>query len=185
MASHAKGSEAYELSVTTGLAEHPAFPARWLLRLMPDPPGWHILSTRRHATVLRLAVRSDDFAFARLDATRTPASPGFAVCRLPRPSCTPETIASYEIGRPAPTIISDVPAAVSVRRDPARASDDGLTPLWWPERPASTLDDVLRQVKSCRTRNIVAANEIQLLPQHVPQRDHRFPMIIQNGLDRV
>src|SRR3974390_3429088 len=88
---------------------HPAFPARRTLRLMPDLPGRHIQSARRHATVLRLVVRSDDFAFAQLDAAPAPASPGFAVRLLPRPSCAPDRSRPYEIGRPAHTIIPTHP----------------------------------------------------------------------------
>src|SRR5262249_41767607 len=110
MASYVKGSENVRASVTTGLAGHPAFPARRRLRLMPALPGRHIQSARRHATVLRLAVRSDDFAVAQFDA----------VCRasftkvLPYAFCLGHRARQrrslpYGIGRPALAIIPTCP----------------------------------------------------------------------------
>ena len=62
------------------------------------------------------------------------ASPGFAVCLLPRPSNPPVTIALHGIGCPALTTIPGVPAAVGVHRIPGRVRDDREPPLCGPER---------------------------------------------------
>jgi hypothetical protein len=68
MASYVKGSETYELQSPRDwpdirLSLHEGHYG--LCRICPGV----LHSTRRHATVLRLAIRLDGFAFARLDAT--------------------------------------------------------------------------------------------------------------------
>src|SRR5215471_17836160 len=64
-----------------------------------------------------------------LDAPRAPASLGFAVRVLLRPSCTPGNDRCIRDWASRPRDHPDAPKAVSVHRDPVRASDDGHTPL--------------------------------------------------------
>jgi hypothetical protein len=62
-----------------------------------------------------------------------PADFGFAVRFLPRPSCMAATDRFIRDRVPRPRDQTDVPEAVSVHRDPVRASDDGQRPSG-PER---------------------------------------------------
>ena len=72
---------------------------------------------------------------------------GFTVRLWHRSFRTPVTIASTNLGWGSPLrLFHDVPDAFSVHRVPARASDDGHTPLWWPERAEYSDDSYLRQV---------------------------------------
>ena len=66
--------------------------------------------------------------FSRAAWRRAPAHFGLAVRLLPRPSCTAAADRFIRDRVPRPRDQTDVPAAVSVRRDPVYASDDGQRP---------------------------------------------------------
>ena len=111
------------------------------------------------SNALRLVTRLGDFALVQLQhQPRVPGPHGFAVRLRPRPSCAPVMIAPRTATASAPRSFRDVPAALSVHRDPARASDDGLTPLWRPERP------------EVYTTRYIASSENLAKPAHQPFR---------------
>jgi hypothetical protein len=90
-------------------------------------PGQPASSPVAARFALRLTVRSDGFINARLGAV-APADFGFAVRRLPRPSCMAATDRFIRDRVPRPRDQTDMPEAVSVHRDPVHASDDGQRP---------------------------------------------------------
>jgi hypothetical protein len=122
-----KGRRRTSIAVTTGSADIrlSLHDERYGLCLMCS--GQPAASPVTTAFALRLTVRPDGFINARLGAM-APAHFGFAVRVLSWPSCRPATDRFIRDRVPRPRDQTDMPRAVRVHRDPARASDDGQRP---------------------------------------------------------
>src|SRR4051812_10127178 len=68
-----------QAAVTTGSAEHPAFPARWLYGVLRALPGDRLHCPRYRATQMRRRVRDNACALMRGISTGMPGPHGLAV----------------------------------------------------------------------------------------------------------